>query len=401
MDSNPDDNETDGDSDAGSVWGNEDDDLDMNESSRNFFSVPDDELRSHYERLVDWQVDLFTQVLLQIVAGRDLSKLDSQKILDPYSVVKKDGPVFEEVLECIDLPKFDSKAAKARVEKPGAVKLPEKVKVELRKFIRSVAARYRQNPFHSYAHASHVVQSANKLLARIVKPDVVNYRRRSLNAIASDLHDYTYGITSDPLSTYLTQLCNWLFAIDFTLGRSTHISALLEKLALSFPRLLFRLESLPIIAHFAVLFATLIHDVDHTGVSNAQRSLEEPVMAVKYKNKSVAEQNSVDLAWEELSRSDYTNLRQCICATEVELRRFRQLIVNLVMATDIFDKDMKELRNRRWDKAFHRDSSSGVREITPLSMEVDRNTRATIVIEHIVRHRVCVFLELNRFRAIF
>ena len=321
-------------SDDGSVWG--DDNEDELQESTNIFSMPQNELKEHYERLVDWQVEIFSQLLRQIVAGRDYSSLDLEAKLDPSSVVNGNGPVVEEVVECIELPKFDPKAAKARVTRDSIIQLSPEVISELRHFIRWCASRYRQNPFHSYAHASHVIQSANKLLARIVKPEDVNYRRHSLNAIASDLHDYTYGITSDPLT------------------------------------------------HFAVLFATLIHDVDHSGVSNAQRGVEEPELAEKYKNKSVAEQNSIDLAWSELSEGKYENLRQCLCATEDELRRFRQLVVNLVMATDIFDKDMKELRNRRWDKAFHKTEESRHRRITKMSMEEDRNRRATIVIEHIV-----------------
>jgi hypothetical protein len=321
-------------SDDGSVWG--DDNEDELQESTNIFSIPQNELKEHYERLVDWQVELFSQLLRQIVAGRDYTSLDLEAKLDPSSVVNSDGPVVEEVLECIELPKFDPKAANARVTRDSIIELSPEVVSELRHFIRWCASRYHQNPFHSYAHASHVIQSANKLLARIVKPDVVNYRRHSLNAIASDLHDYTYGITSDPLT------------------------------------------------HFAVLFATLIHDVDHSGVSNAQRGLEEPELAEKYKNKSVAEQNSIDLAWSELSEERYENLRQCLCATGDELRRFRQLVVNLVMATDIFDKDMKELRNRRWDKAFHKTEESRHRRVTNINMEEDRNMRATIVIEHIV-----------------
>jgi 3'5'-cyclic nucleotide phosphodiesterase len=109
-------------------------------------------------------------------------------------------------------------------------------------------------------------------------------------------------------------------------------------------------------------------------------------MAEAYQNRSIAEQNSIDLAWCELSREKYQNLTKCICATENELRRFRQLTVNLVMATDIFDKNMKKLQNRRWDKAFHYRSAatSSERPITPLSLEEDRNMRATVVIEHIV-----------------
>ena len=41
-------------------------------------------------------------------------------------------------------------------------------------------------------------------------------------------------------------------------------------------------------------------------------------------------------------------LRSAICGTEDELSRFRKLAVNSVMATDIVDKELKQLRNERW-----------------------------------------------------
>jgi hypothetical protein len=173
--------------------------------------------------------------------------------------------------------------------------------------------------------------SANKLLSRIVKPEDVNYHRKSVKAIASDLHDYTYGITSDPL------------------------------------------------AQFAIMFSTLVHDVDHTGVSNAQRNMEDPDLATKYKQRSVAEQNSVDIAWDLLMGPAFQNLRQCIFATEAELARFRQLLVNLVMATDIFEKEMKTTRNMRWDKVFHSDLGNSVED------SEFRSLKAMIVVEHIIQ----------------
>jgi hypothetical protein len=70
--------------------------------------------------------------------------------------------------------------------------------------------------------------------------------------------------------------------------------------------------------------------------------------------------------------SDYEDLQKCIFSNETEFRRFRNLIVNSVIATDIFDNDLKNLRNRRWDLAFHE------------NME-DINLKATIVIEHIIQ----------------
>jgi hypothetical protein len=265
-------------SEGGSVWGDDDEDF---TDSTNVLAFPECRIQQHYDRLIDWQVELFSKLLKQVVAGRDYASVDILGVENPSDIVKFDGPVFEEVAESIELPKFDPKAAKARA-RPSFVDLPQEVVSELRNYISAISLKYRQNPFHNYAHASHVVQSANKLLARIVRPEDVNYHRKSVKAIASDLHDYTFGITSDPLT------------------------------------------------HFAILFATLIHDVDHTGVSNTQRSKEEPQLSAKYKDKSVAEQNSVDLAWSLLMRPEYANLQRCIFVTLAELKRFRQLVVNLV-----------------------------------------------------------------------
>jgi hypothetical protein len=58
---------------------------------------------------------------------------------------------------------------------------------------------------------------------------------------------------------------------------------------------------------------------------------EEDPLAHKYQGKSVAEQNSVDLAWEILMSSEYEKLRNCICCDQEEFLRFRSLVVNSVM----------------------------------------------------------------------
>ena len=128
-------------------------------------------------------------------------------------------------------------------------------------------------------------------------------------------------------------------------------------------------------------------------------------MAKVYKNKSVAEQNSVDLAWTLLMTDEYSELRTTIAETDAEVERFRQLVVNTVLATDIMDKDLKSLRNARvslrllqriccwrqsltcssrdfpqWDKAF---LESPPEEAETAKDAVDR--KATIVIEHLIQ----------------
>jgi len=115
-------------------------------------------------------------------------------------------------------------------------------------------------------------------------------------------------------------------------------------------------------------------------VPNAQLVKEETDMAKMYHNKSVAEQNSVDLAWDLLMEPAYEELRKCIYTNQEELERFRQLIVNSVMATDVMDKELGVLRKERWEKAFN----TNVTGVETSSQEI-ANRKATIVIEHMIQ----------------
>jgi hypothetical protein len=136
----------------------------------------------------------------------------------------------------------------------------------------------------------------------------------------------------------------------------------------------FGLTSDPL-AKFACMFAVLVHDVDHPGVSNAQLVVEGSADAQAYGFKSVAEQKSIDIAWEILHDSSYGDLRKAICASQEETRRFRQLWVNLVISTDLLDADLRDARDRRWRAAFPE---------TPFDAHVSdeqRNLRSTLVLE--------------------
>ena len=73
--------------------------------------------------------------------------------------------------------------------------------------------------------------------------------------------------------------------------------------------------------------------------------------------------------------ADYGELRKAIYSTEAEFKRFRQLLVNIVLATDIIDKDLAALRKARWNKAF----ADGPKHI------IFDDRTATIVIEHLIQ----------------
>jgi hypothetical protein len=213
-----------------------------------------------------------------------------------------------------------------------SIELDSDVVSQLRNYVNAIASRYQNNPFHSFDHACHVTMSVHKLLKRVVTPDIskedLAQAERDRNHLASCLHAFTHGINSDP------------------------------------------------VALFAIVFSALIHDVDHRGVSNTQLGKEEPEMGQHYKHKSIAEQNSLDIAWDLLMSTKFDALRGCLFGgIPSELLRFRQVVVNVVLATDIFDKEINDLRQARWKKAFS--GAAGEKDNDDL--------QATIVLEHIIQ----------------
>jgi 3'5'-cyclic nucleotide phosphodiesterase len=168
--------------------------------------------------------------------------------------------------------------------------------------------------------------SVSKFIKRITSPSLVKLEDDSD-------HDFTIGINSDPLTV------------------------------------------------LGIIFSGVIHDADHRGVSNMQLSQEQPELGEKYRNKSVAEQNSLDLCWALLMEDRFVDLRDLLFTTQDELDRFRQVLVNTVLATDIFDAELNAQRKGRWDKAFN----AGKHNKGGLSSKEFNGLRSMIVVEHIIQ----------------
>ena len=312
------------------------------ESSGN--SVEDAKLASQMEkknRLIDWNVEVLQKNLKKIIAMRDPASVrraasrnsNASTVSEDLTIGNIDGTtVLDEVREVITLAATTADGG-YKID-PESVELSDQVRSQLEDYVSSIAEMYHENPFHSFEHASHVTMSVSKLLSRVVTPESIDYNDLAYKKLQDEakLHEYTYGITSDPL------------------------------------------------IQFACTLSALIHDVDHQGVPNAQLVKEKSDLATLYKGKSVAEQNSVDIAWDLLMEPAFRDLRDCIYTSQEELERFRQLVVNSVMATDIVDKELNQLRKNRWDKAF----SSAIAHSEAGQTE-DVNRKATIVIEHLIQ----------------
>jgi hypothetical protein len=123
-----------------------------------------------HTRLVEWNTELLAKLLKGIVARRKAGRSrpddwnEIKKLEKKYK--EREALVMEEVVEVIELPSY------MQVEDLGNIQLPAIVVHQLRAFVETISYMYRDNPFHNFEHASHVCMSVNKLLSRIVAPDI-------------------------------------------------------------------------------------------------------------------------------------------------------------------------------------------------------------------------------------
>jgi hypothetical protein len=169
---------------------------------------------------------------------------------------------------------------------------------QLRSYVKEILRRYKDVPYHNFEHAYQVTISANKTMDLILQSKIIGPR---------------------PVSA--------------------------EKL---------RFEEDPLM-HLALLFAALIHDVDHEGVPNHQLVLENHPLALQYNDQSIAEQRSLTFGFTELLQEKYDNLRTIMFPFTFSgdgYRRFRGAVTNLVLATDISSPDRSAVVKKKWQMAF-------------------------------------------------
>lgn len=280
------------------------------------------------DRLISWMVEAMSHHLKQVMARRRTTSSPSVNVSSRVSMIQFGKPLHA-VKDVIPFCEFDSNGTLERnVE---SIVLEEKVIIQLTNLVKSIAGMYHDNPFHNFEHASHVALAVTKLLSRIVQQNKDGIPLPSLDANID-----AFGIYA----------------------------------------------SIPI-TQFAAFFCALIHDVDHPGIPNAAYSQERPDLAQVYDKTSIAEQNSIDMSWALFMRDEFKDLRRCVCATDKELFQFRQLVVQMVMATDVMDKEIGKLRKERWNKAFNVDDIS--RSKHNEGNEIIRDRKATIVLEHLIQ----------------
>jgi class 3 adenylate cyclase len=296
-------------------------------------------------RLVKWNTDLLSGLLRRVVASRDTSERQEGETCSTTlsSTMIAGGVVLDELQDILQLTKADGVSSARSKTEAESVKLTTIVRGQLHDFVLAISSRYSDNLFHNFQHASHVAMSVTKLLSRVVTPP------------SNDAKESQIQQTNTKPASW-SQDCSYCWQLSDPL------------------------------VQFACVFSALIHDVGHSGVPNAQLAQEDPEMATRYRNQSIAEQHSIDIAWSMLMEPCYADLCRSIFTSDDECRQFRRLVVNSVLATDIFDKELGPLRTARWQKAFP--VIKYEKKMAGDMVEADsesNNRKATMVIEHVLQ----------------
>lgn len=214
----------------------------------------------------------------------------------------------------------------------GDYVLKDSILKSMRDYVGTIGRLYNKVGFHSFEHAAHVTTSMNKLLYLVRGVD--NNPRESWTGHASQPHmggvcavgggrreRYSHDVPASDVS--------------FGIGGDPRIP-------------------------FAMLFSALIHDVGHTGVPNSVLVEEEDELAILHNDVSVAEQNSLQVAFSTLQRDEFAGLKRCICPTPQERRFFRKKVICMVMVTDISDQERIQIVASRWNAAFPKKSGAAL-----------------------------------------
>ena len=182
------------------------------------------------ECLIGWMSELFEKQICTVI-GMRMAKKSSNSVRMPtgtdvlWTTSAAPGYVLDEVAAVIDLPLCTNCNNLNALN--AAPTLNEIERFELRKFITLIASMYQSNPFHNFDHAVHVTMSVVKFFNQIPTSKNGNDhfdQEKTVSSIKQEvsIQDNMNGLVSDPLTLV------------------------------------------------ACMFAALVHDVQHPGISNIQ-----------------------------------------------------------------------------------------------------------------------------------
>ncbi len=228
--------------------------------------------------------------------------------------------------------------------------LVDSISDSLRWYVSCIGGLYNDVGFHTFEHAVHVTISMNKLLSMVCVNK--NFREYLMERRTKEPYQPQNGSSNNKNNDQ---------ASPNSSSRPQRRRGSLQSSGGGAENLSFGIGDDPLIL-LAMVFSALIHDVGHTGVPNSTLVEEEDELAILHNDVSVAEQNSLQVAFSMLQRDEFAGLKRCICPTLEDRRIFRKKVISMVMVTDISDQERIQIVASRWNAAFPPDGGHGITE---------------------------------------
>ena len=107
------------------------------------------------KRMIDWNADILAKLLQRVLATRaavGTHKSPDSKLKAIESETAKIGNCMQDVVEVIELPKFDEAVYDFD---PDSIFVSDKVAKQLRNYVSLIASMYKNNPFHNFEHGKY------------------------------------------------------------------------------------------------------------------------------------------------------------------------------------------------------------------------------------------------------
>ena len=228
---------------------------------------------------------------------------------------------------------------------------------QLEQYVRCILRQYatsKQIPFHNRTHAVTVVTNCNKLIDVLLDPNnepPIHCTRSSNNK-------------------------NNVYQYNEDHHHPTSVSEPPPQQQSRRPVITYGIRKDPLLV-FALLYAALIHDVQHEGKLNSQlvvaaatpsTTTTMTTAALLYNDQSIQEMRSLRIAFEEFLKDEYTDLRSIIFQTNHNnmnhptlnemndpssaYRYFRTAVISAVLSTDLSSPERMAVSRSKWKEAF-------------------------------------------------
>ena len=292
---------------------------------------------SDFTVMVDQISSIFSVRLRDLLVSRLMCGEDDPLDPHPQPQVKNDN--IKNISDCAAIATKPRDALRFDRRRGDHV-LVESISDSIRQYVTCIGGLYNNVGFHSFEHAVHVTISMNKLLSMVCVDKAFRdhlKERRTTEPLQPQIGCNSVKNNDQPPPNSSSHDAQRRGSLQSNMGGAENLS--------------FGIGDDPLML-FAMVFSALIHDVGHTGVPNSTLVEEEDALAILHNDVSVAEQNSLQVAFSMLQRDEFAGLKKCICPTPEDRRIFRKKVISMVMVTDISDQERIQIVASRWNAAF-------------------------------------------------